>query len=297
MSYTFTAVNCPAVQVPGTVIYKGNTGQSPPTSIQFSTGAFTNVPANLNSNSKGADMAQRYGSGGYGVGSGLALSAGTGLICAVAQGQAVCDGLVEVYTAQNVVVSASSNNWIWLKQDGTLVVTTTTAKPTGNVVLLGCAITSGSAVTSVDYSGVVYWRGGQMWRETADVGKPLDTPDSTLRFWTKTAGGLYFWDGLAYRYLQSMNVQSLTTTAAVLTTDSIVVLADATAGAITLTLPPAASFAGQAKTVKRMNSGANAVIVDGLASETIDGSATVTLSAQYQVCQIISNGTNWVRIV
>lgn len=292
MPVTFTAANCPAVQVPGTVIYKGNSGQAPPTSVEFSTGSFTNVSANLNINSKGADMAQRYGSGGYGVGSGLTVSAGTGLTASVAQGQAVMDGVVEVYAATTVVVSASSNNWIWLKQDGTIVAQTTTAKPSGNCCLLGCAITSGSIVTSVDTSGVVYWRGGVMYRETNDVGVPLDSPDSTLRFYTKTAGGLYFWNGTAYVYMPSNAVLSVTTSSA-LTADGGLVKVDASGAAVTVTLPPAASFTGRDRTFKRMNSGANAVILDGLASETIDGAATYTLTAQYKAVTIVSDGSNW----
>jgi hypothetical protein len=71
------------------------------------------------------------------------------------------------------------------------------------------------------------------------------------------------------------------------------IIADATAGAITMTLPPAALVPGRIYVFKRINAGANAVIVDGYAAETIDGAATHTLSPQWNSITIISNGTAW----
>ena len=70
-------------------------------------------------------------------------------------------------------------------------------------------------------------------------------------------------------------------------------LCDATGGAITMTLPPAALVPGRIYVFKRINSGANAVVVDGYAAETIDGAATYTLSAQWNSVTIMSNGTAW----
>ena len=200
MAVTFASTACPAVVPHGATIYLADTGTPPPTSQDFTTAlAAVGTSARLNSNFKAADMAQRYGAGGYGIGAGLALSAGTGLLCAIADGQAVMDGIVEVYSIADVVVSASTNNWIWLKEDGTIVVqSSTTAKPAGNCCLLGCAITDGSGVTSIDTSGVVYFRGGDMWRATNDLGMPGDTPDASLWFYTKTQTGLWLWNGASY---------------------------------------------------------------------------------------------------
>ena len=70
-------------------------------------------------------------------------------------------------------------------------------------------------------------------------------------------------------------------------------ICNATGGAITMTLPPAALVPGRIYVFKRINSGANAVVVDGYASETIDGAATYTLSAQWNSVTIMSNGTAW----
>jgi hypothetical protein len=86
--------------------------------------------------------------------------------------------------------------------------------------------------------------------------------------------------------------RSVTTTGNVVSGDYLII-ADATAGAITLTLPPAALVPGRIYVFKRINAGANAVIVDGYAAETIDGAATHTLSPQWNSITIISNGTAW----
>ena len=86
--------------------------------------------------------------------------------------------------------------------------------------------------------------------------------------------------------------RSVTTSGNVVSGDYLII-ADATAGAITMTLPPAALVPGRIYAFKRINSGANAVIVDGYAAETIDGSATHTLTPQWNSLTIMSNGTAW----
>ena len=86
--------------------------------------------------------------------------------------------------------------------------------------------------------------------------------------------------------------RTVTTTGNVQSGDYLLIC-DATAGAITMTLPPAALVPGRIYAFKRINSGANAVIVDGYAAETIDGSATHTLTPQWNSVTIMSNGTAW----
>jgi predicted RecA/RadA family phage recombinase len=75
------------------------------------------------------------------------------------------------------------------------------------------------------------------------------------------------------------------------------VLVDATAGAVVITLPTAASALaggiGRVYNVKKTDVSANTVTVDGNASETIDGATTQVLTAQYQSMTIQSNGTTW----
>ncbi len=71
------------------------------------------------------------------------------------------------------------------------------------------------------------------------------------------------------------------------------IIADATAGAITMTLPTAALVPGRIYAFKRINAGANAVIVDGYASETIDGNLTHTMTPQWNSLVIMTNGVGW----
>ncbi len=82
--------------------------------------------------------------------------------------------------------------------------------------------------------------------------------------------------------------RSVTATGNVVSGDYLII-ADATGGAITMTLPPAALVPGRIYVFKRINSGANAVIVDPSGAETIDGAATYTLSAQWNSVTIMSN--------
>jgi len=72
----------------------------------------------------------------------------------------------------------------------------------------------------------------------------------------------------------------------VLTTDGVILMATGTA-----TLFTAVGNKDQRVTVKRL---ADAIItIDGAGSETIDGVATKTLSAQYDAITIVSDGANW----
>ena len=92
--------------------------------------------------------------------------------------------------------------------------------------------------------------------------------------------------------VMSAKYRNVTASGNVVSGDYLIV-ADATGGAITMTLPPAALVPGRIYTFKRVNSGANAVIVDGYAAETIDGATTYTLSAQWNSVTVMNNGISW----
>jgi len=70
-------------------------------------------------------------------------------------------------------------------------------------------------------------------------------------------------------------------------------LVNATSGAVTLTLPTAVGN-GASFIIKKTDSSANIVTIDGASSETIDGDLTYKLYDQYNYVEIVSNGTNWV---
>ena len=71
-------------------------------------------------------------------------------------------------------------------------------------------------------------------------------------------------------------------------------LVDATAGAVTATLPAPAT--GLTLTVKKIDSSAHAVTTSQHAAETIDGATTSVNSTQWQSDTFISDGTNWFKI-
>ena len=86
--------------------------------------------------------------------------------------------------------------------------------------------------------------------------------------------------------------RSVTASTSVVSSD-FAIIADSTAGAITVSLPPAAASNGRVFFVKRVNAGLNSVTVDPFGSETIDGAATHVLALQWARIEIVSNGTAW----
>lgn len=292
MPITKIASDCPAIPVPGTVIYKGNDGQSPPTSNSFASGVTTEFTKKLNQNSKGWDMVNRYGAGGYGIGVGLALSAGSGLTLNISDGQAVLDGIVEVRSYAGLALADNSDNWIWLKQDGTIVRETTTTPPVGNCVLLGLAVASSGAITSVGQDGAIVFRSGQMWRETNDLWAPSDTPNSILRVFTKTQGGVFFWDGSAHVHIPSgSRVAVADADHTVAASTEIVALTSLSAGR-TVTLP--APVAGREILVmdESGQAGTYNITID-TASGDINGGSSVSITTNYGFKRIRSNGSAW----
>ncbi|NBV23587.1 MAG: hypothetical protein EBS05_16910 [Proteobacteria bacterium] len=75
--------------------------------------------------------------------------------------------------------------------------------------------------------------------------------------------------------------------------DNVQVNVNATSGAATITFYAASGNTGKIITVKKTDSSANTVTLDGNASETLDGSLTVVLAAQYDSATFVCDGTNW----
>lgn len=70
--------------------------------------------------------------------------------------------------------------------------------------------------------------------------------------------------------------------------------ANATSGAITITLPDAQAVPkSKSFWIKRINTNANNVIINTGSSQTIDGNLTYTIGQPYQTLNVISDGTNW----
>ena len=84
----------------------------------------------------------------------------------------------------------------------------------------------------------------------------------------------------------------LTKTAAFTITDANdVILVDATSGAVTITLHAAATAKQKPYNFKKIDSSANAMTIDGNASETIDGATTKSTTIQYTNFTLVPNNT------
>ncbi|HSZ58685.1 MAG TPA: glycosyl hydrolase family 28-related protein [Tepidisphaeraceae bacterium] len=70
------------------------------------------------------------------------------------------------------------------------------------------------------------------------------------------------------------------------------ILANASTAAFTVTLPAASGNTGREYAVKKTDSSANHVTV-ATAGGNIDGAATYSLNAQYNVVEVVSDGSNW----
>lgn len=90
-----------------------------------------------------------------------------------------------------------------------------------------------------------------------------------------------------------LELTTVTKTANYTAANEYAIRCDATGGAFTITLPVAASSVGRIYSIKKIDSSANAITVDGNASETIDGQTTQILSAQYDAITIMCDGTTW----
>ncbi len=91
------------------------------------------------------------------------------------------------------------------------------------------------------------------------------------------------------------NVLSKTTTYSVVSADGddVVVLADASGGAWTLSLYTAVGNKGRKVTVKKTDSSVNAITIDPSSTQTVDGVTTRDIARQNQVITLVSDGSNW----
>lgn len=93
-------------------------------------------------------------------------------------------------------------------------------------------------------------------------------------------------------FINSVSKTSADSPYTILATDDIV-LANATSGAITATLPTAASITGREITIIKTDSSANVVTIATTSSQTINGSTNDYLPNQYDKVTYISDGSNW----
>jgi len=124
------------------------------------------------------------------------------------------------------------------------------------------------------------------------AGRATVFADGLYKFVIQTSAGaaVKTLDGLKYRYPVSSVITKIANYTTTVEDD--VVLVDASAGAVTITLHAVAT-ADYPITIKKIDSSANAVTIDPNGAETIDGAATVVIATQNTVSQLYSDGSTW----
>jgi hypothetical protein len=76
------------------------------------------------------------------------------------------------------------------------------------------------------------------------------------------------------------------------------ILVDATSGVITITLPTAATLAGQEFCIKdwKGQAATHNITIATTSAQTIDGASTKVISANYGSVRVVSDGSNWAII-
>ena len=125
---------------------------------------------------------------------------------------------------------------------------------------------------------------------------PATTPDPAVEIRTDMWNLLVdILNGHASEYANVVAQQSTKTGSYTITQDDFCILADATSSGFTVTLPTAGGTGITKKIVaiKKIDSSANKVTIDGNAAETIDGKTTIDLETENEILLLQSDGTNW----
>ena len=75
--------------------------------------------------------------------------------------------------------------------------------------------------------------------------------------------------------------------------DDQVILVDASGGEVRITLPPAVDYNNRTFFIKKIDSSANNMIIDGNEDETIDNNDIITTDVQYLSLHVACDGANW----
>lgn len=119
--------------------------------------------------------------------------------------------------------------------------------------------------------------------------------DGNYKFVIKRATGetVYTRDNLNYIISTTTNVTTISSSNYTALESDDLILCNCNLNNINIALPAASSLQGHEYTIKKIDSTANTVTINPNGAETIDGESSYTLSSQYQVIQIRSDGTNW----
>jgi len=202
--YNFLATECPALTHGTDLIDPTASAKYPPitTKLVVTDSPITLIPV-AQELAVRVDLASRHGGcRGRAVAQGLGITDGGGLLATIGVGQALVDGVVTLNAADDAVLTDDAGgvtrNQVWITQAGALTVRTDLTAPASPAAHLGSVVTAAGAITSIDYSGRLEMRGGVLYRRTADIGPPGDTPPASIQFLAQTQTGYYWWTGAAY---------------------------------------------------------------------------------------------------
>lgn len=115
----------------------------------------------------------------------------------------------------------------------------------------------------------------------AATGSGFTVPDLTVTGLLTASGGVN----------APLTIRTVTANTTVTATDQII-LVDATAGAVTVTLDAATAFGKKEIFIKKIDSSANAATITAAGTDTIDGAASISLATQYASADLVSDGTS-----
>jgi hypothetical protein len=211
MVYELTANQCPVPIVPGSLL---SIAAGTPT-VRSVVTALDSGPGSLstpfNRNATALDVLGRAGAGAYAVDwdsnpasaslPGFNLTVSSGLTLAIAAGQAVLDSVVQQLSPGTLALTDNiSRIYLWLGQNGVITPVHASLTPPGSgaEVFIGSCTTSGGSISNIDGSGIMYFRGGTLYRRTADVTTPSDSPPKGLLFINRGPYDSWLFDGDQY---------------------------------------------------------------------------------------------------
>jgi hypothetical protein len=197
-----------------------------------------------------------------------------------ADGDLTLTGSSTLTISSGAITATNNLHKVAVETGTTDTLDTITAAADGYVLVLSAADSS-KPILIPHNSGNILTVGGKTITLGADGDMVLLVYSTALTKWRCMYGGK-----------RTPSITTKTTTYTATAADDIL-LGDATSGAFSITLPAATSSTGLVLTIKKIDASANAVTIDGNASETIDGATTKALSSQYASYEIACNGSAW----
>lgn len=226
--------------------------------------------------------------------SGMTISAGAGLAVTVATGIAIIGARVESTAPFSIAgLADNTTNHLYLQDNGIGTSNTSGTQP-ADTVKLGTCVTAGGVVTSTN---ILRDSGRQAKVRTENLvpgGPSAGNPGSiNLAAWATAAANSVTVYGTLPAGAMAGTAIATKTTNYTLTNNDGVILADATGGSFTLSLPAVSGRSGRTFRIKKIDGTANTVTIDPNGAELIDGLATAILSDPNAAADVVCNGSAW----